>query len=82
MELASLVLRAFPDELPRIQESVLAISGTEIPCVDPNGRLVVVVEHDCHRDLTHAITEIEKIDRLLSVSMVFQYSDEVQETKS
>lgn len=78
MELASLVLRMFPRDLARIQRSVLSVPNAEIHLVDSAGKLVVVVEADRHEDLTHAVDRLEHIDGLLSMSLVFQYSDEAQ----
>lgn len=78
MELASLILRTFPRDLSRMQRSVLSVPGVEIHHVDSAGKLVIVVETDTHADLTRAVSRLESIDGLLSMSMVFQYSDEAQ----
>jgi nitrate reductase NapD len=76
VELAGIIVRVFPKDLDAIRSQLTSLQGVEVHHATADGRLIVTIEQPTHRQLAANLTRIQDIDRLLSLSMVYQYSDE------
>jgi nitrate reductase NapD len=51
--------------------------GIEVHAARDDGRLVVVADHDGAADAADSFVAIHRIEGVLSVSLVYQYGDDV-----
>lgn len=79
MDIIGLVVSAFPDQREAISDRLLAIPGLEIHHVTSDGRLIVTIEQSTHQGLKSALNHLERVDHVLSTSVAYQYSDEVDD---
>lgn len=64
MELAGLIIRALPRHLQRVETNLLAVPGIEVHHIDPGGRMIVTLEHETHKALSHSISLLQNLYRL------------------
>jgi nitrate reductase NapD len=72
VEIVSLLVSAWPECLPTVAASILALGNTEIYARDPKGKLVVVLEEDSTAAIGTKINAISGLPHVLSAVMVFQ----------
>jgi nitrate reductase NapD len=81
MDIASLIVRTHPDRISKVRDGLLAIPGVAVHAGDPDGRLVVTVEDGAGYRVEDSITELHRLDGVMSVSLVYKYSDDGLETQ-
>ncbi len=81
MEIAGFVVRAFPKDMDTVANALSAIEGTEVHIRDQSGKLIVTTEHRNQTSLKSAMNHIQNVEGMLSVSMVWQYSDENEQSR-
>ena len=77
MNISSLVIRGRPERTPAIRASLLRMPGVTIEAETPAGQLVVVADHDDAGAAADAFVAMNRIEGVLSVSLVYQYSDDI-----
>jgi len=77
VELAGIIVSAFPKDLDTIRSQLTSLSGVEVHHATPDGHLIVTIEQSTHQQLSADLSTIQDIANLLSLSMVYQYSDEL-----
>jgi periplasmic nitrate reductase NapD len=77
MKIASLVVRAKPEDFPVLRQSLCAIPGVELhgESID-TGRLVVTVEDGEGYAVTDSILAINLAKHVLGVTLAYEYTDE------
>jgi len=78
MELAGLIVRALPRHVEGVESNLLSIPGLEVHHIDPLGRMIVTLEHDTPKSLSNSISLLQAMDKVLAVSLVYQYSEELE----
>ncbi|XZG69655.1 chaperone NapD [Chitinibacteraceae bacterium HSL-7] len=78
MNIYSLVIRAKPEQIPRVRADILTIAGTEIH-QEFEGRLIVTVEDVPGIRTSDALTAIQQIEGILSATLVYEYCDDTTE---
>ena len=81
MDIASLIVRAHPDRMTSVREGLRVIPGVSVHAGDPDGRLVVTVEDGTDYRVEDSITELHRLDGVMSVSLVYKYCDDGLETQ-
>ena len=81
MELAGLIVRALPKNLTRVESDLNAIAGIEIHHQEPDGRIIITVERDSHKELSASLNQLQSLESTLNVSLVYQHSDEFEHPK-
>lgn len=76
MNISSLVVRGRPEHAPAIRAALLAMPGVEIEAETAAGQLVVVADHDDAGTAADAYVAMNRIEGVLSVSLIYQYSDD------
>lgn len=77
MNIASLVLRAKPQDFPALKARLLSTPGTEVHGEAPEtGRLIVTVEDGEGHTVTDSILAITLLPQVLSVTVAYEYTDE------
>jgi len=75
LHIASLVVHAAPARVQRIEHAVQAISGACVHATTPAGKLVVTLEAASGDDLAQQVSGIQRIDGVLSATLVYQCAD-------
>ena len=76
MNVSSLVIRARPERAPDVRVAIARIPGVAIEAETAAGQIVVVADHDDAGAAADAYVAMNKIEGVLSVSLIFQYSDD------
>ncbi|HRP75290.1 MAG TPA: chaperone NapD [Rhodocyclaceae bacterium] len=77
MKIASLVVRAKPEDFPELRETLCAIPGVELHGESPQtGRMVVTVEDGEGYAVTDSILAVNLTKHVLGVTLAYEYTDE------
>lgn len=74
--ISSVLLRARPDQLRRVRGTLAAMPGVEVHADPEDGRLVLVVEDAPGITAVQTYDQLQRIEGVLNVSLVYQYCDE------
>jgi nitrate reductase NapD len=77
--ISSLVVQAEPARLEQVRSQIETVDGAEVMGEGELGKLVVVLDMDNNRQAADTITDIQKLDGVLSATLIYQY-DDYQET--
>jgi nitrate reductase NapD len=77
MHISSLIVQAIPDTMPAITASVSAIPGLEVHAVS-EGKMVVVLETANEGEIVARISEINRLNGVMSVNLVFHQVDQAE----
>ena len=76
MNISSLVVRARPTECAAVRAALQRLPGVEVRAVNDAGQLVVVADHVDTAAAADGFVEMHRIEGVLSVSLVYQFSDD------
>lgn len=77
MKIASLVVRAKPEDFPELRESLRAIPGVELHGESSEtGRLIVTIEDGDGYSVTDSILAVNLTRHVLGVTLAYEYTDE------
>ncbi len=77
MKIASLVVRARPEDFPELRETLCAIPGVELHGESAEtGRMVATVEDGDGYSVTDSILAVNLTPHVLAVSLAYEYTDE------
>ncbi len=76
MNVSSLVVRSRPEQCTAVRAALERMPGVEVRAATAAGQLVVVADHDDSGAAADSFVAINKIEGVLSVSLVFQFSDD------
>jgi periplasmic nitrate reductase NapD len=76
MNISSLVVRTRPECVAAVRAALGALPGVEVTSATDAGQLVVVADHDRSAAAADSFVAIHRIEGVLSVSLVYQYSDD------
>ena len=71
-----------PDKREEVEANMLEIEGLEIHGASEEGKLVVTVETDSYKKTGDAITRLQHISGILSLSMIYQHAESIDETEN
>lgn len=75
LHIASLVVHAAPSRLDSIAEAIAALPGAQVHAASASGKLVVTMEASTAAEITAAIAGIQRLDGVLSATLVYQCAD-------
>lgn len=76
MNISSVVLRALPASLNEVKRALAALPGVELHAATADGRLVVSIEDAGTARAADTFIRLHDIRGVMSVAMIYQYSDE------
>jgi nitrate reductase NapD len=76
MRMASLVVRARPECVERLQAELGALAGVTVHAVQPEGRIVITVEDGDGVYPAESIVSIHNLGGVIGVSLVYEYADD------
>lgn len=69
------LVHVMPGKSDQVHQVLEKLSGVEIHSVTENSRLVVTIEGDTRGIVADTLSDFNKVEHVLSTSMVYQYSD-------
>jgi periplasmic nitrate reductase NapD len=78
VHISSLIVQAMPDTMPAVTASVSAMPGLEVHAVEA-GKMVVVLETADEGEIVARMSEINLLDGVMSVNLVYHQVDRVDE---
>jgi nitrate reductase NapD len=79
VHIAGIVVRATPARVEAVRRAVAAFAGTEIHA-EADGKLVVTIEAASAAELAERVTEIGRLDGVLSAAPVYHHAEDLEET--
>jgi periplasmic nitrate reductase NapD len=79
VHISSLIVQAMPDTMPAVTASVSAMPGLEIHAVS-EGKMVVVLETADEGEIVARLSEINLLDGVMSVNLVYHQVDRAEES--
>ena len=76
MNISSVVLRAHPASLGDVKRSLEAMPGVELHAATADGRLVITLEDAGTASAADTFVKLHDIGGVMSVAMIYQYSEE------
>ena len=76
MNISSLVIRARPEHARGVRAALARLPGVAFEADTAAGQLVVVADHDDAGAAADAYVAMNRIEGVLSVALIFQYSDD------
>lgn len=71
-----------PERREAVEAKMLEIPGLEIHGASKEGKLVVTVETDSYKKTGDAITRLQKLEGILSISMIYQHAESLSAEES
>ena len=78
IEVCGVLVHARPEHTATVREALCRRPGVEVHAVTDDGRLVVTVEPGEAHGTSETIAGLNDVDHVLSVSLVYQHSEEVE----
>jgi nitrate reductase NapD len=75
LHIASLVVHTTPARLARVAESIGAVPSARVHATSENGKLVVTLEAPTDAEMSAHVSQIQRIDGVLSATLVYQCAD-------
>jgi len=76
VHISSLVVHSRPERVESVVEAAGKLDNVEVPQWDPAGKFVALLETEDESALLQAITNIEALPGVISVSMVYHQIDD------
>ena len=80
MTICSLVVQARPEHLESVNETLNAMKGVEIHAQNEFGKLVISIDHPSREYCSKAMTDMTRIDGVMSTSLVYEYQEDLEPT--
>ena len=80
--ICGVLVHARTENTQQVKARLEDISGVEVHSSTENGRLIVTVESDTRQQVADTISSLHEVEGVLSASMVYQFSDDIQITKN
>ncbi len=68
-----------PDKREATEARMLEIPGLEIHGASEEGKLVITVQTDSYRETGDAITRLQNVKGILSISMIYQHAEAIED---
>lgn len=76
------LVHARTEHIDQVRSNLLNMTGVEIHETTDDGRMVVTVEDETRKKVADTITNLQHVRGVLSASMIYQFSDEINENET
>jgi nitrate reductase NapD len=76
MNISGIVLRTRPEHAEEVRATLAALPGVEVHAATGDGRLVLTLEDAGTASAADTFVQLHDIRGVMSVAMIYQYSDE------
>ena len=73
MNIAGVLIHAYPKFVQKVNKQLLKISGVEVHATTDEGKIIVTAEDDDDRILADTIMKFQDLDGVLSASMIYHH---------
>ena len=77
LHVSGVLVQSKPERMIHTQEHLEALPGVDVLTTTPEGSLVTVIERESDAELTDVFHQIQNVAGVLSVSLVYHYSDKL-----
>ena len=75
MSICSLVVYTKPKNLAPVEKALKAFDGVEVHATDPNGKVVVTIDHPDRSYCGEKILEMAQIEGVINTALVYEYTE-------
>jgi nitrate reductase NapD len=75
LTISGIVLRARPERLAEVRDSLAALPGVEVHAATGDGRIVLTLEGAGTASAADTFVKLHDIGGVMSVAMIYEYSD-------
>ena len=79
MNVCGILVHAHPEGFDVVRERLLSVPGVEVHGISEEGRAVVTLEEDDEDQLADSMLAIQKMEGVLSASMIYHHREEDNE---
>ncbi len=76
MNISGIVVQTPPERSEALQEQLAALSGVDVHAVNPEGSIVITVEDTPDNKPSDTLMEVQKMQGVLSASLIYNYCDD------
>lgn len=76
MNISGIYVKAWPADLPSVQQRLEAVSGVEVHMTTEDGGLVVTVETDDVGTMADIVTNMQQVEGVLSAALVYHHDEQ------
>jgi len=76
MNIAGILIHAYPKFVQTVNDQLLKISGVEVHATTDEGKMVVTAENDDDHALADTVMKFQYLDGVLSAAMIYHHYDE------
>jgi len=76
MNISGVLVKAYPENLMTIGETLASMPGVEVHGNNDDGRIVITVEDESANDITDTLVQIQDVSGVLSASMIYHQFEE------
>ena len=69
--IASYIIRCYGEFVEQTAALIEAINGTEVHAKDANGKMIVTVEGNSHRDVANTVEALREIPHVVDIAAVY-----------
>ena len=77
MTICSLIVQVRPETLSPVSDTLAKMDGVEVHNKDERGKIIVTIEHPDRGYCSNAMTEMTRIDGVMSTSLVFEHQEDL-----
>ena len=78
MTICSLVIQVKPEFISTAADSLNQMPGVEVHAKDERGKLIVTIDHPLRRYCSQAMTDMTRINGVMSTSLVYEYQEDLE----
>lgn len=76
MNISGIYVKAWPADLPSVQQRLEKVSGVEVHMTTEDGGLVVTVETDDVGTMADTVTNMQHMEGVLSATLVYHHDEQ------
>ncbi len=76
MNISGVLVKAYPENLVTIQQTLATMNGVEVHGNNDDGRIVITVEDVSANNITDTLVEIQSVPGVLSAAMIYHQFEE------
>ena len=79
MTICSLVIQTLPEKIETVNTLLNSMEGVEIHTQNEYGKLAITIDHPNREYCSKAMTDITRIDGVMSTSLIFEYQEDLDD---
>ena len=76
MNISGVLVKAYPQHLPSIEQALTQMNGVEVHGNNDDGRMVITVEDNSANNISDTLVQIQGVPGVLSAAMIYHQFEE------